>query len=86
MNWPLLSDFPNGKPVLLSSSRLRGAGADNSMHCRDEGFKNQAHHKAKPDPLYDKAHPKKPAKYYRLADFTYDDVAGAFICPAGKLF
>jgi hypothetical protein len=25
-----------------------GAGADNSMHSRDEGFKNQAHHKAKP--------------------------------------
>ncbi|MDP3513959.1 MAG: hypothetical protein Q8S20_14550 [Sulfuritalea sp.] len=56
------------------------------MHSRDERFKNQAHHKAKPDPLYDKAHPKKPAKYHRPADFTYDDVAGAFICPAGKLF
>ena len=55
------------------------------MHSRDEGFKNQAHHKAKPDPLYDKAHPKKPAKCYRPADFTYDAVAGTFICPAGKL-
>ncbi len=71
--------------MLLSSSRLRGAGADNSMHSRDEGFKNQAPHKAKPDPLYDKAHPKTPAKCYRPADFTYDGVAGTFICPAGKL-
>ncbi len=55
------------------------------MHSRDEGFKNQAPHKAKPDPLYDKAHPKTPAKCYRPADFTYDGVAGTFICPAGKL-
>ena len=55
------------------------------MLSRDEGCKNQAHHKAKPDPLYGKAHPKKPAKCYRPADFTYDAVAGAFICPTGKL-
>ena len=71
--------------MLLRSSRLRGAGADNGMHSRDERCKNQAHHKAKPDPLYDKVHPKKPAKCYRPADFTYDAVAGAFICPTGKL-
>ena len=38
----------------------RGVGADNSMHSRDEDFKVQAHHKAKPDLLYDKKHPKKP--------------------------
>ena len=55
------------------------------MHSRDERFKNQAHHKAKPDPLYDKAHPKKPGKCYRPADFIYDAVAGNFICLAGKL-
>lgn len=71
--------------MLLSSSRLRGAGADHSMHSRDDRFKIRAHHKAKPDPLYDKAHPKRSAKCYRPADFTYDAVAGTFICPAGKL-
>jgi hypothetical protein len=45
------------------------------MHSRDEGFKNQAHHKARPDPLYDKAHPKKPARCCRSAHFTNDAVA-----------
>jgi hypothetical protein len=51
------------------------------LYSRDERFKNQAHHKAKPD----KAHPKKPAKCYRPAGFTYGVVAWTFICPAGKL-
>jgi hypothetical protein len=37
-----------------------GAGADNNMHNRDERFKDQAHHKAKRDLLYDKAQSKKP--------------------------
>jgi hypothetical protein len=40
----------------------RGVGPDNRMHSRDERFEGQAHHKAKPDPLYDKALPKTPAK------------------------
>ena len=71
--------------MLRGRSRIRGIGADINMHSRDEGFKNQAHHKTKPDPLYDKVHPKKPVKCYRLADFTYDAVAGTFICPAGIL-
>ena len=62
------------KPCLSASSRIRGAGADHSMH------------KGKPDPLYDKEHPKKPAKCYRPADFTYAAVAGTFTCPAGKLW
>ena len=71
--------------MLLSRSRIRGAGTDNRMQSRDERFKNQAHHKAKPDPLYDKAHPKKSAKCYRRADFLHDNVTVTFICPAGKL-
>ena len=55
------------------------------MHSRDERCKNQAHHKAKPDPHYDKAHPMKPTKCYRPADFTYEAAAGTLICPEGKL-
>ncbi|MDP2882153.1 MAG: hypothetical protein Q8N89_11290 [Azonexus sp.] len=62
-----------------------GAGADHSMPSRDKRCKNQAQHKAKPDRLCDKAHPNKPAKCSRSADFTYDAGAGSFICPAGKL-
>jgi hypothetical protein len=39
--------------------------ADNQMRKRDERFKDQAKYKAQPDPLYDKAHPKKSAGHYR---------------------
>ena len=39
--------------------------ADNGMRKRDERFKDQGKYKAQPDPLYDKAHPKKAARHYR---------------------
>jgi len=58
--------------------------ADNQMRKRDERFKDQAKHKAQPDPLYDKAHPKKAAGHYRPKDFDYDPEAGTCRCPAGK--
>ena len=54
------------------------------MRKRDERFKDQGKHKSKPDPLYDKAHPKKTASHYRPADFSYDPEAGTCRCPAGK--
>jgi transposase len=44
--------------------------ADNQMRKRDERFKDQARYKAQPDPLYDKAHPKKAAGHYRPKDFV----------------
>jgi transposase len=59
--------------------------ADNQMRRRDERFKDQAKYKAQPDPLYDKAHPKKTAGHYRPKDFDYDPDAGTCRCPAGKL-
>lgn len=58
--------------------------ADNGMRKRDERFKDQGKYKALPDPLYDKAHPKKGARHFRPQDFDYDDEAGTCICPAGK--
>ena len=58
--------------------------ADNQMRKRDERFKDQARHTAQPDPLYDKAHPKKTAGHYRPKDFDYDPQAGTCICPAGR--
>jgi hypothetical protein len=54
------------------------------MRSRDERFQDQGKHKKKPDPLYDKAHPKKKARHYRPADFTYDAETGICLCPAGK--
>lgn len=68
----------------LAEQQIEALIADNGMRARDGRFKDQARHKAKPDPLYDKAHLKKPAKCYRPADFSYDPVAGTCICPAGK--
>ncbi|MDK9713201.1 MAG: transposase [Sulfuritalea sp.] len=59
--------------------------ADNQMRKRDERFKDQVKHKAQPDPLYDKAHPKKSAGHYRPKGFDYDPEAGTCVCPAGKL-
>ena len=59
--------------------------ADNQMRKRDERFKDQGKYKALPDPIYDKAHPKKTAGHYRPTDFRYDADAGTCVCPAGKL-
>jgi len=58
--------------------------ADNGMRKRDERFKDQAKYKASPDPLYDKAHPKKGARHFRPQDFDYDPETGTCFCPAGK--
>jgi len=58
--------------------------ADNQMRKRDECFKDQTKYKAQPDPLYDKAHPKKAAGHYRPKDFDYDADAGTCVCPAGR--
>ena len=59
--------------------------ADNGMRKRDERFKGQVKYKALPDPLYDKAHPKKGAKHFRPQDFDYDAESGSCICPAGNV-
>lgn len=58
--------------------------ADNGMRGRDERFRGREKYKAKPDPIYDKAHPKKGAKRYRPKDFDYDPKTGTCICPTGK--
>jgi len=68
----------------LAKANIPALIADNGMRKRDERFKDQAKYKALPDPLYDKAHPKKSAKTYRPSDFTYDPDTGTCLCPAGK--
>lgn len=68
----------------LAEQEIPALIADNQMRKRDERFKDQNKYKALPDPLYDKAHPKKGAKHYRPKDFDYDPDAGTCICPAGK--
>ena len=68
----------------LAEENIPALIADNGMRKRDERFKDQAKYKALPDPLYDKAHPKRASKTYRPSDFTYDPDTGTCICPAGK--
>ena len=69
----LIADAPKEVPL-----------GDNGMRQRDERFKDQGKHKAKPDPLYDKSCPKKAAKCYRPQDFSLDPQTGICLCPAGK--
>ena len=68
----------------LAEQEIPALIADTGMRKRDERFADQDKYKALPDPLYDKAHPKKGAKHYRPKDFDYDPEAGTCICPAGK--
>src|SRR5574343_1607683 len=68
----------------LAKENINALIADNGMRQRDERFKDQGKHKQKPDPLYDKAHPKKAARCYRPQDFTLDPATGICTCPAGK--
>ncbi len=68
----------------LANENINALIADNGMRQRDERFKDQGKHKQKPDPLYDKAHPKKATKRYRPQDFTLDPETGICTCPAGK--
>ncbi|MFY7916820.1 MAG: IS1182 family transposase [Rubrivivax sp.] len=60
--------------------------ADNQMRQRDERFKDQAPHKAKPDPLYDKqpTGQDKPLKRFGPGDFRFDPQARTATCPAGQ--
>jgi transposase len=57
--------------------------ADGLMRKRDPRFADQARHKAKPDPLYDKTTNKATVKFLPK-DFIFEPVAGSCVCPAGK--
>jgi transposase len=58
--------------------------ADGLMRRRDARFANQARHKAKPDPLYDKRAPKPSCGKFQPKHFTFDPCTVTCICPAGK--
>jgi hypothetical protein len=67
----------------LAAQQTPALIADTGMRKRDARFKDQGKYMQLPDPLYDKAHPRK-AGHYRPKDFDYDSAAGTCICPAGK--
>jgi transposase len=56
---------------------------DNGYRKRDERYRGQDAHKAKPDPLYDKRPHEKQAKLYTPKDFTLAPDQQSCICPAG---
>lgn len=60
--------------------------ADGLMRRRDERFRQQAKHKAKPDPLYNKqpVATSNASGKFQPGDFHYDPVANTCICPAGR--
>lgn len=59
--------------------------ADAGMRQRDERFKDQGKHKAKPDPLHDKSKTAaKPGARFKPADFAFDETDRTCRCPAGK--
>ena len=68
----------------LAAAGIPALIADNGMRKRDERFKDQARHKALPDPLHDKMRTHKKGGHFRPADFSYDRAAGTCVCPAGK--
>jgi transposase len=58
--------------------------ADNGMRGRDERFAEQAKHKDKPDPLWDKSPENNKARLFGPEDFAYDEESKTCICPAGE--
>ncbi len=70
----------------LHDANIPALIADNQMRQRDERFVQQAKHKVKPDPLYDKRSDSKhpPLGLYKPADFQYHAPTNCCICPAGQ--
>ena len=69
----------------LADRKIEALIADNGMRQRDERFGEQAKHKAKPDPLWDKTtREKNKDKLFSPKDFAYDEESQTCICPAGE--
>ena len=68
----------------LADMNLEALIADNGMGARDERLGDQAKHKVKPDPLWDKGAPEKKDRLFGPKDFAYDEESSTCICPAGE--
>jgi hypothetical protein len=68
------------------SKEIAALITDGLMRKRDERFKEQAKHKAKLDPLYNKTPVTKSAGSgkFKPVDFHYDPATNTCICPTGK--
>jgi transposase len=69
----------------LHAQGIEALIADTGMRARDERFADQAKHKAKPDPRYNKQdHDSATPKWFRPRDFTVDAKHNRCLCPAGQ--
>lgn len=68
----------------LADQRIDAYIPDNGYRQRDERYADQALHKAKPDPLWDKTKKPKKTPCFTPADFTLADDHSHCLCPAGK--
>jgi len=68
----------------LAEQQINALIPDNGMRQRDERYKDQAKHKQKPDPLWNKTLTDQKIKLYKPEDFDYDPIKQICVCPAGK--
>jgi transposase len=68
----------------LAEAGVEALIADTGMRQRDARFATQDQHRAKADPLHDKAAPPAEPRVFQPSDFTYDPEARTCRCPAGK--
>jgi hypothetical protein len=67
----------------LKAQNIPAMIADVGMRKRDERFKDQGKHKAKPDPLTNKSGDEKPG-VFRPENFEFKEDGKTCVCPAGK--
>ena len=68
----------------LAQRQINAYIPDNGYRKRDERYADQALHKTKPDPLWDKTKPPKKRGCFRPSDFTLAEDNSHCVCPAGK--
>ena len=68
----------------LSEQEIDAYIPDTGYRKRDERYADQARHKDKPDPLYDKRSPVKKKALFKPEDFRFDPEAKTCVCPAGR--
>ncbi len=71
-------------PQALATRKIDALIADNDLRKRDERFATQARHQDAPDPLDNTVPVKKTLPLFQPSDFTYDEAARTWVCPAGK--
>ncbi len=68
----------------LSEARIDAYVCDNGYRARDPRYAEQAQHRAKPDPLWDKRPKPEKRRCFTPADFRLAEDGSHCICPAGK--